>query len=142
MLLNLKMCLSKSEFLLYNVATLKIAASGTSRRWRLDILEHRGVGSNIATLEILTLGNGATLARTSRRCPVFMNRNVHILTSENLKNPNYALRFLQVPPANLHPSSSQLTLALSKALRTFLSPKTLRSTLIWIHSTRSSFRVT
>ena len=35
---------------LWNFATLKIAASGTSRRWKPHILERRDVGPNIETL--------------------------------------------------------------------------------------------
>ena len=37
----------------------------------------------------------------SQSCPIFMNRNIHIPTSETLRNHNSALRFLQVPKLNL-----------------------------------------
>ena len=62
----------------------------------------------------------------------------HIRKSEN---PKLILPDFASAPAHPHPTSSQLILAFPKALSTFISPKTLVSTFIWIFCIWSGFRV-
>ena len=100
-----------------NVATLdstshrgKSSLSTTSQRWP----QCRDVTNK-------PLGNVMTLAQTSRRYLVFKTRNVHTLLSDNSKNPNVLSDFCRCSgqiPSKLYQSSSQPSLAASKALGT------------------------
>ena len=137
------MTLWKNEILtLRNVASLDLSYSrerrdvGSQRHdWKLQLLELHNVG-NFNSREHCDVGPNVTTF------PYFYEQERSYSHIRKPEEPKLCSLIFASALANLHPSSSQLTLALSKALRTFLSPKTLRSTLIWIHSTRSSFRVT
>ena len=88
----------------------KSSLFATSRRWP----QYHDITNK-------TLGNVVTLARTSRRHLVFRTINVHTLLSDNSKSLNVLSDFYRCScqiPSKLYQSSSQPSLATSKALCT------------------------